>query len=663
MLLGFDFETYYDSDYSLSKMDPPCYILNPRFEPIGCSFKEDGAPAFFVDGPDIPEYLAKHDPAKTTTYAFNALFDNCILAWHYGFVPTRMYCTMRLAVATRGHLLKAGASLRSVGRALGIGEKGTIIESARGLHRADLMRDRALWKAYQAYANNDNEMSYAILMKLVPELPTAERRVMDQVLRCAVQPKFMVDINTLRDHLRDLRLDRWRVLMEAGGPDVTGFLNNVALDQEEVDLHCNTTMQPFVKSLRSNKQFEELLKSFGVEPEYKTSITNPDIKIPAFAKTDDFMAALQEHDDPKIQALACARLELRSTIEQTRGERMLRIAELDWGRYRDGNPRLYSGGTLPIPLKYSGAHTHRLSGDWRLNMQNLPSGRGLQQSKLRKSLIAPPGHKVVVADKSQIECRINAYICGQHDLLDLFRQKGDPYSVLASHIFERPVDKTTDGGVPRFIGKGGELGLGFGCGDTKFYNMVVRQARVLGMDMKAILAVWTPALAIKSVRIYRSTHRPICSAWSQLQTILETAWLGVTEPVKWGPVVIGHGYVEGPNRLKMQYGSPRHDIETGELLYDYGARTYRMYGPKMLENIVQFLARINTMNDALRISDRTGYNFALQSHDELAWIVPTEKAEEHLAVALEEMRRPPSWALGIPLDAEGKFGDSYGDAK
>lgn len=662
MLLGFDFESYYDTEYSLSKMDPPSYILDPRWETIGCSFKEDEKPAFFVDGPDVGKYVATHDPAKTTTYAFNALFDNCILAWHYGFVPTRMYCTMRLAVAIEGHKLKAGASLRSVGRHLQIGEKGTTIESARGLHRSDMLTSPVFWQEYQDYANNDNEMNHDILFKLIPRLPTAERRLMDRVLRCAVEPQFLVDTVMLRQHLKDLRREKWLMLVDAGAPDIADILGNLALDEDEVERLVDERMEPFCKKLRSNARFEEVLKANGIEVQYKQSITNPEVRIPAFAKTDDFMAMLLEHPDPDVQALASARVGLRSTIEQSRGERILNIAELEWARYRDGNPRLYSGGTLPVPLKFSGAHTHRLSGDWSLNLQNLPAGRGTNKSKLRLSLVAPPGHKVVVADKSQIECRINALVCGQQDLLDIFTRNGDPYSVLASAIFEFKVDKNINK-TERFIGKGGVLGLGFGCGAEKFFNMVVRQARTLGMDMKALMKIWTPQLARKSVDIYRIQNGAIVATWRKLDSILITAWLGITEPVKWGPVVIGHGYVEGPNGLRMNYANPRRDPETDELLFDYGRRTFKMYGSKFLENIVQFLARINTMNDALRISDRTGYNFVLQSHDELAWIVPEDKAVEHLRIAIEEMRRPPSWAPGLPLGAEGNIGNSYGEAK
>lgn len=650
-ILSFDFESFYDTEFSLTKMAPPNYILDPRFETIGCSFKCDEEAAHYVDAPDIPSYLAQFDPASTTTIAFNALFDNCILAWLYGFTPARMVCTMRMAVALRGHLLQS-ASLASVGKLLGVGTKGTTIESARGLHRSDIMNDIGFYRAYQAYANNDNEMNHDIFYTLAKEFPTSERRIMDRVLRCAVEPRFVCDTGMLRQHLADLAAEKVTMLDEAAGRTLT------IVERDE-----------FATSLRSNAQFAKALESHGIDIEYKTSPSNPEVKIPAFAKTDEFMSGLLEHDDPVVQAIATARLGLRSTIEESRGTRILAMAELPWDCYRDGSARKYTGGgTLPIPLKYAGAHTHRLSGDWLMNMQNLPAGRGAKKSKLRYSLKAPDGYKVVVADKSQIECRINAWICGQRDLLDLFRTGGDPYSVLASSIFGFIVDKNVHK-IERFIGKSGELGLGFRCAGPKFFNMVVRSARSLGMDVKELLKVWTPELAQRSVETYRETHGHIREKWPWLDTVLRGSWRGITHPTKFGPVVIGHeggcGYVEGPGGLRMKYANPReeHVEEWGQqIYYDYGKRKHLIHGGVMLENIVQFLARIDTMHDALRISDR-GFPFALQSHDELAWIVRDDQVEECKRVALEEMRRAPSWAPDLPLNAECSHGQSYGDAK
>jgi DNA polymerase len=514
------------------------------------------------------------------------------------------------------------------------------------------MNDPFLWRSFQGYANNDNFLNRAIFLNLISEFPPVERRVMDRVLRCAVEPRFHVDTQMLRGHLDDLETERAEILIEAGAP--------TTMDDPQREL----ALEKFAQTLRSNDQFTKVLQDRGVEVVLKQSLTDPTRMIPAFAKTDEFMADLQNNEDPDIQALACARLGLRSTIERTRGEKILSIASLPWAKYR----ARYMGGTMPIPLRYSGAHTHRLSGEWKINMQNLPAGRGKRKSKLRKALVAPPGCQVLVADLSQIECRIAAWLCGETDLIDQFATKKDPYSILASKIFGFIVDKKIHL-LERFIGKSGVLGLGFGCGADKFFNMVLRAARGMGMDMGPLLAVWTPGLAQKSVNTYRQANSHIRDAWGQLDTILNTSWCGATAPVCWGPatpafptgvVEIGHGYVLLPNGMKMVYDVV--PAEGGEWRYRYGRKTPKIYGAKFLENIVQALARIVVMDAALRLWS-LGYKFALQAHDELAFIVRTEDAENAKAVVLAEMCRRPIWAPDLPLDAEANFGPSYGDAK
>lgn len=655
--LFFDFESYYDDEYSIKKMTPPEYILSPKWETIGCAVKVDEEPSIFVDGPLVGKFLSEFDPAKTTTVAFNALFDNCVAAWMYGFVPDRMYCTMQMAMSLEGARLKHGASLHAVGEHLQLPmEKGTTIINAKGLHRAQLMASPGLWRAYQAYAMNDDDMNFEIFLRLIRRMPQSERRLMDRVLKCAVVPRFHVDLPMLTSHLDELAAIQHHTLCDVGG------LDPVLATEDQVDT--------VAKSIRSGPKFTERLTMLGVQVEYKESLTNPGKMIPAFAKTDEFMATLLEHEDPEIQSLAALRLGLRSTIEQTRGARIKAVAGLLWDSYHDGNKRiLVGGGTMPIPLTL-GPHTHRLAGTWKMNMQNLPSGRGLQKSKLRKSLVAPDGYTVVVADKAQIECRINGWLCGQQDLLEIFRTGGDPYSVLGSAIFGFPVDKNLHK-MERFIGKTGVLGLGFRCGAEKFFNMVIRMARTLGMNVHELLKVWTMDLATKSVSTYRTINANIMQTWFKLDQILASAWIGRTLPVAFGPCEIGHGYVEGPGGLRMVYDNPHYEPGKGrlgeptgrqELWYEYGKGRHKMHGGVFLENIVQFLARIDTMHDALRIGDR-GFPFVLQSHDELAWIVPDAQVEECKRVALEEMRRAPSWAPDLPLNAECSSGHSYGDAK
>ena len=665
-IITLDCETYYDEEYSLSKMTPANYILDSRFEMILLAVKEGNNAAYMVDGPDVPEFFRSVNPAEVTSITFNSLFDNCIFSWRYGWVPAMMLDVMGMARALRGHLLPS-ASLRAVSEHLKTGTKGHEIENVKGMHRADILAS-GRWRNYCDYAMQDVELTQANFWKLLPDFPSSERRVMDRVLRAAVEPAFRIDIDMLRAHLEDLKADKIRMLRLAAGAkeedlDAGGFEG--MHDEALVD----AATEKFAKQLRSNPKFEALLRARGVEIEYKASPTGN--TIPAFAKTDEFMSTLQEHDDPIVQALAAARLGVRSTIEQTRGQRILDMAMLDWAQC----PALPAGNLMPIPLAYGRAHTHRLAGDWKINMQNLPSGRGGRVTKLRKALIAELGYKVLVADLSQIEARLTAWFCGQDDMLQQFVDDRDPYAQLGSKIFSQPIPDGADWKAAlkawklafplfRFIGKSGVLGLGFRCGATKFYNMVVSDARKFGMNMPELMALWTPDVAQKSVDTYRTVNAGIRNMWYRLDQIIATSWMGLAPPVKLGPggvIEIGHGYVKGPGGLTMNYANPR--FEDGEYWYTYGRRVHKIHGGTLLENIIQFLDRIIIMNAMLRLWDR-GYRFRLNAHDEHVFIVPDGDVDNARKIILEEMRRRPGWGRDLPVDAEcGKGAQSYGEAK
>ena len=119
-----------------------------------------------------------------------------------------------------------------------------------------------------------------------------------------------------------------------------------------------------------------------------------------------------------------------------------------------------------MPLRYYAAHTGRFGGTEKINMQNMP-----RNSELRKALCAPPGQLVFVADLSNIEARMLAWLADEDDLLQQFRNGDDIYSNLASVIYDRPINKHDDP-TERFVGKTAVLGLGYGMGATKFQDNI-----------------------------------------------------------------------------------------------------------------------------------------------------------------------------------------------
>jgi DNA polymerase len=629
MLLFLDIESYYDQAYSLKRMDPASYILDRRFEAImmGVAF-EDGRGGL-IDGPDIPEALSKLEPQRTTTVTYNALFDNSILAWRYGFVPARMVDALGMARGLLCHRLRK-FGLADVADCLGVGQKTHELNEVKGLHREQIRQDRDLWRRFGTYCSNDTALLRAIYIKLHKEFPREEYEIMDSVLRTCIEPRFQCDIQLLQQHLRAVRDEKIRLCAAVG------------VDRDRIS---------------GNKTFLELLTATGVEIQTKPGKNGNEI--PAIAKTDKFMTELLEHENPEVQCLASARLGIKSTLEEQRTERLINIASLPW-----------TGSTplIPIPLKYSGAHTWRLAGDWKINMQNLPSAR-MGNPVLRRSLMAPPGHTIVVGDLAQIEARLNAWFCKETMLLDEFKNKLDPYSQLASQIFHRAVDKSTFKGVARHIGKAAILGCGYGMGAPKFYDSVLRQSRTTlsSEQFKTLSELWTPQAAKLAVDTYRERYHKIPRRWALLRQHLHGAFVGDMGEAKPYPITIGYnkaeryGYVRGPGGQEMRYGTPQW-LENGELWYWMGGVPHKLYGAALLENIIQFLARMVQMEIMLRLRS-IGLQMIHTVHDELVFMVPTERVDDAMANVKLQMTTPPDWCASLPLEADVSAGQRYGDCK
>ena len=614
-----DYETYYDRDYSLRKMTPVEYVLDHRFECIGCAVKEglDGEP-YWVDGVDLPLFFADLNASDTMLVSHNALFDACITAWRYNFHPRLTADTLGIARATIGHECKS-LSLANVALKLGIGAKGGTVHKVEGMSAAAI-KAAGLYDEYVQYSSNDVELCAEIYRKLVVEerrFPIKELAVMDMVIRCAIEPQMYLDQNVLALHHHTIKARKEELLQR------------VSIDKSE---------------LMSNDKFAQALRNIGVEPPMKISLLTGKETF-AFSKTDPAFMDLLEHDEPQVQALVSARLGLKSTLEETRTERFMSIARLTW----PGNKQ----GLMPMPLRYSGAHTHRLSGDWSLNVQNMPRG-----GALRRALIAPPGHVVLASDASQIEARIVAWIADQFDLVEQFAKGEDVYSSFASKVFGREINKKTDP-AERFIGKTAILGLGYGLGWTKFQRTVKMQSKA----QTGKLIDLTDEEALNVVQTYRNGYSSIPAIWRVLGDNINVLSSG-NGSFSIGPCVFEKGAILLPNGLRLHYHDLKYD--NNEWTYTYAGKPKRLYGGALLENIVQALARIVVMDAATRLRAKLAMydvQLALQVHDELVYVVPEEVAAVCEKIALDEMSTRPSWAPTLPLAAEASYGKSYGDAK
>lgn len=604
-ILTIDFETYYDKTYSLSKVTTEEYVRDPRFEVIGVAVKVDDEEAEWFSGTKAAteKFLHKFDWSSSVALAHNAMFDMAILNWVFGIRPKKIADTLGMGRALDGP--DAGNSLAAMVKRYEVGAKGHEVENALGKRRLDFTKEQMA--RYAEYCRNDADLTYKLFTKLAPQFPISELNLIDLTIRMFSEPVLELGKCVLEDHLTSVRQKKEK-LMAAVSADKSVIM--------------------------SNPQLAGLLEKMGVEVPMKVSPTTGKETF-AFAKSDEGFKALLDHDDPKVQAVVAARLGVKSTLEETRTERFIGIADR---------------GTLPIPLRYYAAHTGRWGGDDKVNMQNLPRG-----SQLKNAILAPAGHILVDCDSSQIEARTLAWLAGQDDLVGAFDKGEDVYKIMASKIYGKPVkDINKD---ERFIGKTTVLGAGYGMGAAKFQA----QLKTMGVELPAEECEYI-------IKVYRKTYPDIQKLWWNTGDALEAMANDQTGPIGLDGVleVLGRDGIRLPNGLRLKYPNLRFEVdeESGrpEMVYDTKKgrakiRT-RIYGGKCVENICQALARIIIGEQMLMVSRR--YKVAMTVHDAVVAVVPEDEAEEGREFVEQCMRIRPKWANGLPLDCESKIGVSYG---
>lgn len=602
MIITVDFETFYDKEFSLSKLTTEEYIRDDRFEVIGVGVKVDDGKTTWFSGTkeQTQEFLNQYDWANSLVLAHNTAFDGAILSWLFGITPKGWLDTICMARAING--VDVSASLANLAERYELGKKGTEVLDALGKRRADFNADNLI--SYGRYCCNDVDLTYNLFNLLAKDFPSRELKVIDITLRMFTHPQLILDLPLLEQHLYDVK-ERKERLLEAAAAD------------RDV--------------LMSNDKFAELLKQLGVDPPTKISArTNKEAW--AFAKTDDGFKELASHPDPRVQTLVAARLGNKTTLEETRTQRFIDIAKR---------------GRMPVPLKYYAAHTGRWGGDDKINLQNLPS-RGQNAGKLKTAIKAPKGYVLIDADSSQIEARTVAWLAGQTDLVDAFEKGEDVYKIMASAIYAKDVNDVTK--EERFVGKTTILGAGYGMGAIKFRN----QLKVFGVEIDE-----TESQHI--INVYRQTYQAIPALWKQGQNALDAIMANSDVALgQYSEALSVHGDkgIQLPSGLFLRYPELAKDPDGN---YSYKTRMGRtkIYGGKVIENVCQAVARCIIAEQMTLIAKR--YKVVLTVHDAIACLAPTGNRDEAVKYVEECMKWRPDWARDLPLNCEVGSGESYGE--
>lgn len=602
-ILTIDFESYYSTEYSLTRMTTEEYVRGAEFEVIGVSVQEDdGEPVWFSGSMTQTEkFLRQYDWKNSLALAHNAAFDSAILTWLFDIHPKGWLDTLSMGRALHG--TEVGGSLKVLAQHYNIGVKGTEVDDAKGFHRADFTPEHLA--SYGEYCKNDVAITYRLFREMVHEFPPVELRLIDLTIRMYSEPSLELDVQVLADHIKSVQEKK-----------------QALLGDHDLD------------TLMSNPKLADLLRLLGVTPPMKTSAATGK-ETYAFAKSDEEFKALLEHESPEVQALVAARLGVKSTLEETRTERFIAIAKR---------------GKLPVPLRYYAAHTGRWGGDDKLNLQNLP-----RNSPLKRAIVAPKGYMMIDSDSSQIEARTLAWLAEQDDLVEAFDRGEDVYKIMAAAIYNKGVESISS--AERFVGKTTILGCGYGMGAAKFQAQLKNfNVQIELEEAERIIDTYRKTYP-KITELWKDTSKVLRAVMENTMATLGRGGLLAIE---------GNKGIKLPNGLYLKYPNMRIAEDAKgktEIIYDTkkgkAVIPTRIYGGKVVENVCQALARIVIGEQMLMVAKK--HKVVMTVHDAIACIVPTADVEEAQKYVEMCMRVRPTWGPELPLNCESGYGPSYGD--
>jgi DNA polymerase len=277
-------------------------------------------------------------------------------------------------------------------------------------------------------------------------------------------------------------------------------------------------------------------------------------------------------------------------------------------------------------------------------------------SAVRGALISDIFCKLLALDFSAIEARMIAWLSGQEDILEVFREHGKIYEYTAGQIYHVDWRTILDPSDERFIGKIATLALGYQGGWKAFAKM----AKQYGVEISR-----EQAEAIKLA--WRAANKKIVKFWYDLEDAAKCAVMhpGAVYSTKNKKIMFkvqGNWlYMRLPSGRRLAYFKPELD-EDDKITYlgidTYSRRWMRVstYGGKLAENATQAAARDLMVNGLLKLED-AGYEPIGSVHDE--GICEIEDGFGSLDEAKSLMCDLPKWAAGLPVKANGFIADRY----
>lgn len=639
--LAIDIETY--SSIDLISAGVYRYAEASDFDILLLAYAYDDGPVQLIDlsqGELIPdELLVDISSFKTVKTAYNANFERTCIARHSGLDmhPQQWKCT-----AVHASTLGLPRSLGEVAKVLKMDEDKqkmaagkTLINyfckpckptARNGQRTRNLpLHDPEKWELFKEYCKRDVEVERAIRTKLERfPVPEEEHRLwcLDQRIN---DRGVLVDRQLVFEALAADEEVKKR--LEAEAIELTGLDNPNSVAQLKgwleaaEDIEIASLNKATVPELMKNTDSEVVRRVLQLRKEMsKTSIMK-------YAALDRAM-----NSDDRIRGTMMfygARTgRWAGRIFQPQNLPQNKLKDLDLAR-----ALLREGRVDDIELLYG----------------NVPD---TLSQLVRTALIPSPGARFIVADFSAIEARVIAWLAGETWRMDVFRGHGKIYEASASQMFKVPMERIVDGNPEyalRQKGKIAELALGYGGAKGALEAMGALNMGLTAEELPGLVKKWrlaNPAItafwwAIGDAAIKAVADKEVTEAY------------GMTFDCAGGFL-----FIRLPSGRNLAYPRPKIEIDrfgkeglTFEGV-DQGRKVWGRidtYGPKLVENIVQAVAR-DLLAHAMQSLTAAGYSIVMHVHDEA--IIEADRAGT-LEEVQEIMARTPEWAAGLPQRADG----------
>lgn len=563
---------------------------------------------------------------KQLKIAHNAKFDLKSIAKYYkGQVPTKPYFDTLMASFVINNQTKFGLGLKDcVKRELGV-------EMVKGIGE-----NVALYSFSEVanYSGIDADLTWKLYKVLAPKIQGNLRKVwkleMDVVSAlCDMElTGAYIDQEALAKLSEQISADK--VAAEAKAYKAAGIafsINSVPAKQRILFTpQSEGKRSRVVPRVKINNVWSKialtdkgLLAARSGEPLTEAHYSVSAEALEMYRGTDDLVDALLEYQDLN-------KLLTTYVTPYTGGE----VKRTTNGKEKITERRsLLINGRVHTNFKAHGAETGRFSSS-EPNLQNIPSS-GDYGKLVRNLFVAPPGHKLVVADYSQIEPRVIASFAKDPVLIENYRTGGDIYTTIGDTM-----------GVDRKAGKVLVLAISYGVGPDKIAASIgctVKEAKDLLNRFED---------KFPSIKKYK--------AWVIAQA-------RKTSGTPYVETVFGRRrYIP---ELKLTPISKPYGQMTDEEKSFNGSisRAERQAFNTMIQGSAADIMKLALVRAHSCFTDEPDINVVLTVHDELVTICPESVAEEvaqAIRVSMEGIQLP---QITVPLKAEVYVVDKWGEAK